>query len=122
MARINMKYKTRKRLQCFIADTMLIILLLLFSCVLTGCASKSEVVTNTAEAAKETITVAIKQKPECADVGELAKQQIAIVEDNCQLIMVKEKKSEWNDGLHTGIFGTILVLLGLGFIVQRFSK
>ncbi len=122
MARINMKYKTRKRLQCFIADTILIILLLLFSCVLTGCASKSEVVTNTAEAAKETITVAIKQKPECADVGDLAKRQIAIVEDNCQLVMAKEKKNEWNNGLRVGIFSTIFVLLGLGFILQRFDK
>ena len=122
MARINMKYKTRKRLQCFIADTILIVLLLLFSCILTGCASKSEVVTNTAEAAKETITVAIKQKPECADVGELAKQQIAIVEENCQLVMAKEKKNEWNDGLRVGILGTIFVLFGLGFILQRFDK
>ena len=117
-----MKYNARKRLQCFIIDTSLIILLLLFSCVLTGCASKSEVVTNTAEAAKETINVAIKQKPECSDIGDLAKRQIAIVEDNCQLVMAKEKKNEWNNGLRVGIFGTILVLLGLGFIVQRFSK
>lgn len=95
---------------------------LLFLLLLTGCARKSAVITNTAEAAKETINVAVKQKPECADVGELAKRQITIVEDNCQLVMVKEKKNEWNDGLRVGILGTIFVLLGLGFILQRFDK
>lgn len=117
-----MKYKTRRRLQCFFVDTILIVILMLFAGMLTGCARKSAVITNTAEAAKETITVAVKQKPECADVGELAKRQIAIVEDNCQLVMVKEKKNEWNDGLRVGILSTIFVLLGLGFLLQRFDK
>mgnify|MGYP003288849684 CR=1 FL=1 len=117
-----MKYKTRRRLQCFIADTILIIVLMLFAGMLTGCARKSAVISNTAEAAKETINVAVQQKPECADIGELANRQIAIVEDNCQLVMAKEKKNEWNDGLRVGILGTIFVLFGLGFILQRFDK
>lgn len=117
-----MKYKNCRRLQCFIIDTILIIILMLFTGMLTGCARKSAVITNTAEAAKETINVAVKQKPECSDIGDLAKRQIAIVEDNCQLVMAKEKKNEWNDGLRVGIFSTIFVLLGLGFILQRFDK
>lgn len=117
-----MKYKTRKRLQCFVVDTILIVILMLFAGMLTGCARKSAVITNISEAAKETINIAIEQKPECADIGELAKRQIAIVEDNCQLVMIEEKKNEWNDGLRVGILSTIFVLLGLGLILQRFDR
>ena len=117
-----MKYKTRKRLQCFIIDSILIVILMLFAGMLTGCTRKSAIITNTAEAATETINVAVKQKPECADIGELAKRQITIMEDNCQLVITKEKKNEWNNGLRVGILGTIFALLGLGFILQRFNK
>lgn len=117
-----MKYKTRKQLQCFIVDAILIVILMLFTGLLTGCAHKSTVIANTAKAAKETINVAIKQKPECVNIGELAKSQIAIVEDNCQLVMAKEKKNEWNNGLRVGILSTIFVLLGLGLILRRFDR
>lgn len=117
-----MRYKTRKRLQCFIADTILIILLVWFLCMLTGCASKSEVVTNTAEAAKETITVAIKQKPECADVGEACNSQIDAVVATCEQEMKLKIKETRERSLKEGAgFATIGIIL-LWIVMKRLFK
>jgi len=97
------------------------VMALLFLLLLTGCAAKSEVVSNTANAAKETIAISVKNNPGCGEVGTVATKQINVLEENCQSEIKKISKDEWNNGLRVGIFGTLLVLFGLGFVLRRFN-
>lgn len=112
-------YKTAEKLMHWF---LLVVMAILFALLLTGCAQKHEIVTDTATTAKESVSIAVKENPGCEKVGEVANQQITILERNCKTELSRTEHDEWNNGLRVGVFGTLLILFGLGFILRRFDK
>lgn len=82
-----------------------------------GCASPS-VIKTTADGAKNTVDVIVKDKPECKSVGDVCKQEIDNLSAVCNQSVEKAKNDGFDKGFNRGVIVSAIFAI-LAFVALK---